>query len=35
VYGVLKLVLRETAYDWEFVPQPGSAFRDAGTAECR
>lgn len=32
--GVLKLTLRETDYDWEFVPAAGSAFRDAGTGEC-
>ena len=33
-WGVLKLTLRESSYDWEFVPVEGGVFRDAGTAEC-
>jgi hypothetical protein len=33
-YGVLKLTLRATSYDWEFVPQPGSTFTDVGSAVC-
>lgn len=33
-YGVLKLTLRDTTYDWEFVPVPGSTFKDAGTGSC-
>lgn len=32
-YGVLKLVLRAQAYDWEFVSPEG--VRDSGTAACR
>ena len=34
VYGVLSLKLRAAAYDWRFVPQPGSAAGDTGTAAC-
>jgi 3',5'-cyclic AMP phosphodiesterase CpdA len=33
-WGVLKLTLRSTDYAWEFVPVPGYAFRDFGTASC-
>lgn len=33
-YGVLKLTLSPGRYAWEFVPTPGSRFRDAGTATC-
>ncbi len=33
-WGVLKLTLRGGAYDWEFVPTGGHAFRDAGSASC-
>ena len=32
--GVLKLTLRPGSYDWEFVPQPGKTFTDAGSAAC-
>lgn len=34
VFGVLKLTLRPTRYDWEFVPIAGEAFRDAGSGTC-
>jgi hypothetical protein len=34
-FGVLALTLRADAYDWRFVPVPGSRFRDAGSATCR
>jgi hypothetical protein len=30
-YGVLRLTLRDGAYDWAFEPIAGSSFRDAGT----
>ena len=30
-YGVLKLTLRETSYDWQFVPIAGQTFTDSGT----
>ena len=32
-YGVVKLTLAATAYDWEFIPAVGT-FRDAGHASC-
>jgi len=34
-YGVLRLTLRPTGYDWKFLPVEGSSFTDAGTARCR
>lgn len=33
-YGVLKLILRETSYEWEFIPIAGSTFADRGSADC-
>ena len=33
-FGVLKLVLRPASYDWEFVPEPGNTFADAGIGAC-
>lgn len=33
-YGVLKLTLREGAYDWQFVAEPGKHFTDSGTGKC-
>jgi hypothetical protein len=33
-FGVLKLTLHPTSYDWEFVPIPGSTFTDSGSAPC-
>jgi Calcineurin-like phosphoesterase len=33
-WGVLKLTLHETWYDWEFIPVEGKAFRDSGHASC-
>jgi hypothetical protein len=33
-FGVLKLTLHPTSYDWEFVPVAGGAFHDAGSASC-
>jgi acid phosphatase type 7 len=35
VFGVLRLTLRPEAYDWQFLPVPGSSFRDRGSARCR
>ncbi len=32
-YGILKLTLSATGYDWEFVPAVGT-FKDSGTANC-
>jgi acid phosphatase type 7 len=34
VHGVLKLTLRDGAYDWQFVGVPGSGFSDAGSGSC-
>jgi hypothetical protein len=33
-FGVLKLTLRGGAYDWRFVPEPGSTFTDSGSDTC-
>ncbi|HEV3362908.1 MAG TPA: metallophosphoesterase, partial [Acidimicrobiia bacterium] len=32
--GVLKLTLRSDAYDWNYLPQAGKTFTDAGTTAC-
>jgi hypothetical protein len=34
-WGVLKLMLRASSYDWEFVPIDGQSFRDLGSDACR
>ncbi len=33
-YGVLKLTLHASSYDWQFVPEAGKTFTDSGTANC-
>ena len=33
-FGVLKLTLHSTTYDWEFVPEAGKTFTDTGTGYC-
>jgi hypothetical protein len=33
-YGVLKLTLHPAGYDWQFVPEAGKTFTDAGTGNC-
>jgi len=33
-YGVLKLTLHSTSYSWEFIPEAGQTFTDAGNAPC-
>lgn len=35
-YGILKLTLHPTSYDWQFVPigTPGNKFTDSGTTAC-
>jgi hypothetical protein len=33
-YGVLKLRLRSTSYEWTFVPEAGKTFTDSGTGSC-
>jgi hypothetical protein len=32
--GVLKLTLKPTSYDWEFIPIAGQTFADSGSADC-
>ena len=34
-FGVLKLNLHTTGYDWEFIPAANSSFRDSGSDNCR
>jgi hypothetical protein len=33
-YGVLKLTLHASSYDWQFIPQAGQTFNDSGTQTC-
>jgi hypothetical protein len=33
-FGILKLTLHPTSYDWQFVPEKGGIFTDAGSAAC-
>src|SRR2546426_10750467 len=33
-YGVLKLTLYSTGYDWKFIPVAGKTFTDAGSGTC-
>jgi len=33
-FGVLKLTLHSSSYDWQFVPVAGSTFTDSGTSNC-
>ena len=33
-FGVLKLTLHHTHYEWEFIPVQGSTFTDSGSTEC-
>jgi chitodextrinase len=33
-YGVLKLTLRASGYDWQFIPEAGRTFTDSGTGAC-
>jgi hypothetical protein len=33
-YGVLKMTLRPSGYDWKFVPTAGSTFTDSGSESC-
>lgn len=33
-WGVLKLTLHPTSYDWEFIPVAGQTFHDSGTDNC-
>ena len=33
-FGVLKLTLHSTSYDWRFMPIPGQSFTDSGSTAC-
>jgi hypothetical protein len=33
-YGVLKMTLRPSGYDWKFMPTAGSTFSDSGSESC-
>jgi PKD repeat protein len=33
-FGVLKLTLRDSDYDWQFIPVAGASFSDAGSGSC-
>jgi chitodextrinase len=33
-FGVLKLTLHSTSYDWQFLPVAGATFTDSGTTAC-
>ncbi len=33
-YGILKLTLHATSYDWQFVPEVGGSFTDSGSGFC-
>lgn len=33
-FGVLKLILHPTSYEWEFVPEAGKTFTDKGKGRC-
>jgi len=34
IFGVMKLTLHPTGYDWAFIPDPATPFADSGTANC-
>jgi hypothetical protein len=33
-FGVLKMTLKDSSYEWEFIPVAGSTFTDHGKGEC-
>ncbi len=33
-FGVLKLTLKATGYDWKFIPEAGKRFTDSGSGNC-
>jgi len=33
-FGVLKLTLRPTSYNWQFIPEAGKTFTDSGSGSC-
>jgi hypothetical protein len=34
IFGVMKLTLHPSGYDWAFVPDPATPFADSGTGSC-
>lgn len=34
-FGVLRLILYPTSYEWQFIPEPGKSFTDWGYEACR
>jgi hypothetical protein len=34
-FGILKVTLHPSSYDWQFVPEAGKTFTDSGTGLCR
>jgi len=34
-YGVLKLTLHASSYDWQFIPEAGKTFTDSGSTACQ
>ena len=33
-FGVLKLILKPTSYEWKFIPEAGKSFSDSGSDQC-
>jgi acid phosphatase type 7 len=33
-FGVLRLTLKRTGYDWKFIPEAGKTFTDSGSDDC-
>ena len=33
-FGVLKLTMKTTGYDWKFIPEAGKTFTDSGSGSC-
>jgi hypothetical protein len=33
-FGVLKLTLKASSYDWQFIPEAGNSFTDSGSGKC-
>jgi acid phosphatase type 7 len=34
IFGVLKLTLHPSSYEWEFLPEAGNSFTDSGSSNC-
>jgi hypothetical protein len=33
-FGILKLTLKSSSYDWQFIPEAGKGFTDSGSGNC-